>query len=216
MVRTALSVPPELARRRNRVIRPKDLADRYAHPRGEVARLTRASVLHRLATGYYALPPLNRLGDPTWIPDLNAVALGIGQADYGVDAVALTGVSAARVHGAIPRSVAVAVLAAPKQRPPLSIGAAKVVFTRRDVARLDVERTETELGAGWVTTVEQTVLDLAARPELGGLDAADVSEAIRALIPRADGPILESLAKVQRRPRALAVAQALAERASGA
>jgi hypothetical protein len=33
---------------------------------------------------------------------MKGVALGIGQADYGVDSVALMGVSAARMHGAIP------------------------------------------------------------------------------------------------------------------
>jgi len=58
----------------------------------------------------------------------------------------------------------------------------------RDVTRLDVERTETELGAGWVTGLEQTALDLAARPDLGGIDAPTSHEAIRALMLRADRP----------------------------
>jgi hypothetical protein len=63
---------------------------------------------------------------PPAVPDLKGVALGIGQADYGVDSVALMGVSAARMHGAIPR-LAVAVLAVPKQRPPLRTGDARIV-----------------------------------------------------------------------------------------
>ncbi|MPY86082.1 MAG: hypothetical protein GEV00_23225, partial [Actinophytocola sp.] len=120
-------------------------------------------------------------GAVRWFPTPHATALGIGQADYGVADVALMGVSAARVHGAIPRAIAVAAVAVPKKRPALTSDGARLVFVRRDVSRLDVERTTTELGDGWVTTVEQTLLDLAARPELGGLARADIEEAIRAL-----------------------------------
>jgi hypothetical protein len=55
---------------------------------------------------------------------------------------------------------------------------------------------------GWITTVEQILLDLAARPDLGGApDAA--REAITALIPRADMPLLQELAARQRRRSAL-------------
>ncbi|OLZ56146.1 hypothetical protein BS330_18700 [Amycolatopsis keratiniphila subsp. nogabecina] len=104
MARTGISLPPELAQRSQRVIRPRDLSDLYAHPRAEVARLTRSGVLHRVATGYYALPPLNRLGDSRWVPDLNAVALGVGQVDYGVSSAALMGISAAYIHGDDSRS----------------------------------------------------------------------------------------------------------------
>jgi hypothetical protein len=184
--------------------------DIYVHPRGEVARLARTGAVRHLATGYYALAPQHRWGDPSWVPDLNGVALGIGQADYGVDAVALMGVSAARVHGAIPRGLAVAVLAVPKQRPPLRTGDARIVFVERDVSQLDLERSETELGSGWVTTIEQTALDLAARPTLGGIEAADAHEAIRALVARLDWPAFESLAAAQHRPGALKVATSIA------
>jgi hypothetical protein len=113
--------------------------------------------------------------------------------------VALMGLSAARIHGAVPRALAVAVVAVPKQRPSLRLlrPDAEVIFVTRDVGRLDLERTRTGLGDGWVTSVEQTVLDLAARPALGGLaDAAD--EAVRALLPRADRDLLADLARGQR------------------
>ncbi|GAA1680111.1 hypothetical protein GCM10009765_31620 [Fodinicola feengrottensis] len=79
---------------------------------------------------------------------------------------------------------------------------AAVLFVRRAVARLDVQRHQTELGQGWVTTVEQTLLDLIARPELGDVpDAA--REAVASLIPRADMALLRDLATQQRRRRAL-------------
>jgi hypothetical protein len=89
-------------------------------------------------------------------------------------------------------------------RHPLPLGRrrASVHFVRRDVTRLDVQRHRTELGQGWITTVEQTVLDLIARPNLGGVpDAA--AEATTALIPRADMGLVHELAISQRRQRAL-------------
>ena len=201
--RTAIAVPPQLARRGNRVLRPRDATEIYANPRSELARLARTGVVRRLSTGYYALAPQHRLGDRQWRPDLHSAALGIAQADYGRDAVALMGVSAARQHGAIPRAVAVAVVAVPKQRPTLRVDDGELVFVERDVSRLDVERLDSELTTGWVTTVEQTLLDLASRPTLGGLTVDESREAARALAARADWEVLVRLAKEQRRPSAL-------------
>lgn len=110
------------------------------------------------------------------------------------------GLSAARRHGALPRALGVAVVAVPKQRPVLRLTDrdAVIVFVPRDVDRLDTQRTDTELGSGWVTGIEQTVLDLAARPDQGGLPAA-AAEAAAALLPRADSTLLTELATAQRR-----------------
>ncbi|WP_436493518.1 type IV toxin-antitoxin system AbiEi family antitoxin domain-containing protein [Actinokineospora sp. HUAS TT18] len=207
----AIGVPAELARRRNRVFRPRDLGDIYAHPRAEVARLANAGAVRRLANGYYALVPQQRWGDHTWSPDLNAVAMGVGQADYGVDSVALMGLSAARIHGAIPRALATAVVAAPKQRPPLIVDRGAVVFVARVVSTLDVERTRTELTDGWVTTVEQTIIDLAHRPTLGGITELDAHEAIRAMTTQADWTLVKELATRSHRPSALRTALEIAD-----
>jgi len=54
------------------------------------------------------------------------------------------------------------------------------------------------LRVGWVTTVEQTVLDLAAWPALGGAPE-EAKAAVRALLPRADRELLDDLAAGQRR-----------------
>jgi len=167
MSRSSVSVPPALARRANKVLRPKDIETVYAHPRAELARLARSGVVRRLASGYYALVPQERLGDLRWRPELDAAALGLAQTDYGINAVALMGISAARLHGAIPRALAVAVIAVPKQRPALTSHAGRMIFVKRDVARLDIEHVDTQLTSGWVTTIEQTLLDVAARPDLG-------------------------------------------------
>jgi hypothetical protein len=114
------------------------------------------------------------------------------------------GISAARVHAAVPRALNVAVVAVQRHRRTLHLTDRKatILFVRRDVARLDVQRHQTELGQGWVTTVEQTLLDLIARPDLGGVPDA-TREAITALIPRADLGLLRELATKQRRRRAL-------------
>ncbi|MGO1051149.1 type IV toxin-antitoxin system AbiEi family antitoxin domain-containing protein [Crossiella sp. CA198] len=192
-------LPSPLLRRPVRLLRPQDAGDFYAHPRAEFARLVRTGVLHRIATGYYLPVPDDHL-DRAWLPELESVALGAAAADEGIDSVALMGLSAARIHGALPRAVAVAVVAASRHRAPLRLADrdATVLFVRRDVARLDVERRDLELGQGWVTTIEQTVLDLASRPELGGLPA-EAEQAIRGLLPMADRQLLTELATAQRR-----------------
>jgi hypothetical protein len=203
MTKAAPRVPVELLRRPLRVVRPQDGAVSYAHPRPEFARLARAGALHRLATGYYAIVPDDQLGR-SWRPELEAVALGIAAANEGIETVALMGLSAARVHGAIPRALGVAVVAVRRHRPTLRLADrdADVLFVRRHLDGLDVQRYPSELGSGWVTTVEQTILDLAARPDLGGLsDEAD--DAARSLLALADRELLGKLAVRQRRQATL-------------
>ncbi|HVQ92347.1 MAG TPA: type IV toxin-antitoxin system AbiEi family antitoxin [Mycobacteriales bacterium] len=201
-VRVAARVPPELVRR-GRVLRPVDAADVYRNPRAEFARLERAGALHRLAPGLFAVVPDDRVGRD-WRPPLEAVALAIAGTGGHIADSALMGISAARVHGAIPRALNVAVATAERHRRTLQLTdrRATVHFVRRDVARLDIQRHHTELGQGWITTVEQTLLDLIARPDLGGVpDAA--AEAVTALISRADPDLLHDLATNQRHRRAL-------------
>jgi hypothetical protein len=212
MARAAVAIPPALARRGNRVLRPRDAKGIYAHPRAELHRLSRTGAVRRLATGYYVLVPQEWWGDDRWLPDLDAAALGLAQTDYGADGTALVGISAAHHHGAIPRAVAVAVVAVPKQRPALDTRYGRVIFVKRDARRLDLERVDTALTSGWVTTIEQTLLDLAARPTLGGLAAADATEAVRALAPRADWALVQQLAQEQHRPGGFRAALDIAER----
>ncbi|MHA6797641.1 type IV toxin-antitoxin system AbiEi family antitoxin (plasmid) [Pseudonocardia bannensis] len=194
----AARVPPALLSR-GRVLRPIDAQEVYANPRADFARLERRGALHRLAPGLFAAVPDDAVG-ADWLPPLEAAALAIAGTGGHTGEAALMGISAARVHAAIPRALNVAVVAVARHRRTLQLTdrKAEVLFVRRDVARLDVQRYRTELGQGWVTTVEQTVLDLIARPELGNTpDAA--REAIAALIPRADTDLLRELAVAQRR-----------------
>lgn len=199
-----------LARRPLRTVRPVDARDVYAQPRQQLARLAASGAVRHVANGYYTVVPLEQRGTD-WKPTLEAVAAGIAVATYGPDDAVLMGISAARMHGAIPRALATSVVAIPRQRPAVRLTDrdAVVVFVKRRVDLLDAERMPTELGPALVTTVEQTLLDLAHRPELGN-DQADVPAAIRALFPRCDRELLDQFAAAQRlgaaRDRAVRIA----------
>jgi predicted transcriptional regulator of viral defense system len=196
-------LPPRLARRPFGVLRPADAVEVYANPAKDLARLADRGSLHKIATGYYAVVPPHST-DRAWLPSVEAAAYGIAAADYGPDGAVLMGLSAARLHGAVPRALEVAVVAVSKNRPSLGLADrnATVRFVRRDTDRLDAERVNTDLGAALVTTVEQTLLDLAHRPDLGDVPA-EAKAAIRALWPRADTDRLTAIAGQQRLRSAL-------------
>jgi predicted transcriptional regulator of viral defense system len=188
----------QLARTGNRVVRPRDFHDTYVNPWEEFARLTRTGFLTKLAHGYYVLVPEAQRGG-YWAPDIEGVALGIAVTDYGRDPVALMGPAAARVLGVLPRALATATVAVPRQRPALTTTAGRVHFVKRAVERLDTQRTTTDITTGWVTTPEQTALDLADRPHLGGITPDTAEEAIKALAERCDQQLVARLARTQRK-----------------
>lgn len=196
-------LPIEIAAADPRVVRPIDLRRRYANPAKEVGRLVRTGALLRLAHGYYAIVPEQYRGT-RWRPSVEAVGLAIAQADYGREHVAAMGITAARLLGAVPRALGEGVIAVAQQRPALDTAVGRIRFVTRDVSHLDVQRAETELASGWVTTPEQTVLDLADRPAVGNLPRAEVAEAIRRLAEGVDWRRLDDLAREQRkRPAAV-------------
>ena len=192
---------PSLLRRGVRVVALEEAGDEPAHP--GYARLATGGVLHRMAPRYYAILRSEHVG-AGWLPDLEAVSWGIAAADDGPRSVALMGLSAARAHGALAGAIDVGVVATTRNRPPLRLTDrhATVSFVRRDPRRLKIERYTGALGSGWLTTVEQTLLDLAAYPQLGA--RPDLAEdGITGLIDKADPHILHSLAGAQRRLGAL-------------
>jgi predicted transcriptional regulator of viral defense system len=194
--RRAPGLPPVLARADNQIVRPRDLADTYRNPHAELGRMTERGLVRRIAHGYYAVVPEAERGG-YWHPPIEAVALGIAAADFGRDEAALMGITAARALGAVPRALNTAVVAVPRQRPALETESGRVHFVKRAIATLQLQRTETPLVAGYATTPEQTVLDLAARPTLGGITEITAHEAIRALWPRCDRDVVEELAHQQ-------------------
>ncbi|PXX09228.1 type IV toxin-antitoxin system AbiEi family antitoxin domain-containing protein [Mycolicibacterium moriokaense] len=208
--RRSTPLPAALGGAPLRTVRAKDAGAAYAYPGPELARLADQGLLLRVANGYYVVVPQDMVGR-VWVPDLDAVAAGIASAIYGPDRAVLMGISAARVLGAIPRALATAIAAVPKQHRPIQLNerSSVVRFVKRDTDGLDVERIETPLGPALVTTPEQTVLDLAHRPQLG--DAGDdVPAAVAALYGRSDIQRLDALAADQRLTASLRRAQSWA------
>lgn len=183
-------------------MRPQDATNIYTQPRLQFRRLAVEGVLLKIAHGYYALVPEASRGS-LWRPEIESLALGIGQADYGANGAILMHLSAARIQSAIPRAIAVAIIAVPKQRPALETPYGRIVFVKRDVARLKRIKVKTELGDGWSTSKEQTALDLAGRPDLIKGMSQVAQEAARSLFFLSDKNKLNSIAKDQRLKSAL-------------
>jgi predicted transcriptional regulator of viral defense system len=207
-LRTGL--PEPLARAENRILRPRDFAAAYSNPRANFIRLAERGLLVRVAHGYYAIVPEEQRGQ-RWKPPIEAVALGLAVADYGRDDAALMGIAAARILGGVPRALNAAVVAVPRQRPILETEFGRVQFVKRAIRTLRLQRVETALVTGYTTTAEQTVLDLAARPTLGGITEATEREAVRILWPRCDPRVVEDLAHRQLKDQAWGQIQAIVE-----
>lgn len=186
-----------LASLKQGVMRPRDASAIYTQPALQFRRLEKEGVLLKVAHGYYAHIPEAFRGS-RWRPEIEALALGIGQADYGINGVALMHLSAARLQGAIPRAIAIAVLAVPKQRPALETKCGRIVFVKRDVARLKRIKVKTELATGWCTSNEQTAVDLARRPDLVKGMSHVAKEAACTLFVLSDKGELDILVKDQR------------------
>lgn len=184
-----------------RTVRPKDLAGVYAQPRVQIARLAERGAVKRLAHGYVMATPDDQ--GPDWKPTVEAAAAGIAVAIFGQRDVVLMGITAARIHQAIPRALGNAVVAAPRQHRPIRLeDGGQVIFVVRDTAHLDARLERLENGRALVTTPEQTMLDLAKRPELG--EARDEARAALVnLLPRVDLEKVKRLAHEQRAAAAL-------------
>ena len=194
-------VPPEIAQAPLRTVRARDVTN-YAQSHKDLARLEARGLLHRLAAGFYTVVPQDRVGSE-WRPTLEGAAAGIGAAEFGAGHYALMSLSAARLHRAVPRAIAIATVAAPRIRRSLQMSdpRATVLFRKRDIDALYVELMQTDLGGCLVTTPEQTVLDLAYRPNVVGLED-EAAAAIRALLPRCDQDLMADIARTQRLGRA--------------
>lgn len=179
-----------------RTVRPKDLAGVFAYPRVQIARLVEQGAAVRLAHGYAVAVPDDQ--GPDWKPTIEEAAAGIAATIFGQRHVVLMGITAARIHQAIPRALGNAVVAVPHQHRPIALaGGGRVLFVTRATERLDARLETLETGRVLVTTPEQTLLDLAKRPTLG--DAPDEARAaVVNLLARVDRAKVERLARAQR------------------
>lgn len=202
-----MALPWELSSTSAGILRPADLRPRYAHPAKEFRRFRDQGAIKRLAHGYYVVVP-ERYRRTAWRPSVEAAALGIAQADYGVDGAVGMGITAVRLLGRLARAPGTAQIAIAGQRPPLNTAAGLIRFVTRRLGSLDVQRAETEIGSAWITTPGQTILDLADKPDRVPLPFAETSDAIVQLSADADWPLIADLAQRQRKgPAALRAAR---------
>lgn len=180
----------------------------YAQPAAELARLTKRGAAIKLARGFYAAVPVGKAAD-SWLPSLEATAAGIASAVYGVGNGAIWGLSAARVHGVLPRALSVGYAMGPTQHGTVKLIArpGRVEFRCRDTQRLELEYFDTDLGPGLVTSVAQTILDLSSS-EFAAFDDPR-SEAVRNLLAMVEPRELEVLSERVRGKAALARAKRL-------
>lgn len=186
----------------NRIVRPNNYKDVYTYPRIELRRLAANGIITKVATGYYVIPP-DTARNIQWQPSIEAVGAGIALATYPLDQVAIVGVSAARILGALPRAVAAATIAVPKQRPRLTTRYGDVIFRKLDVGVLELRRVDTEIVTTLVTTPTQTVLDIAFAPTAGDTTPATATETIRNLAHQCDWVTMQHLARAQRKTTGL-------------
>lgn len=180
----------------------------YAQPAAELARLARRGAAIKLARGFYAAVPVGKSAD-SWLPSLEATAAGIASAIYGVGNGAIWGLSAARVHGALPRALSVGYAMGPTQHGTVELidRPGRVEFRCRDTQRLELEFFDTDLGPGLVTSIAQTILDLSSS-EFAAFDDPR-SEAVRNLMAMVEPRELEVLSERVRGKAALARANQL-------
>lgn len=197
------ALPEEITSSPLRTFRTGALARRYTQPAVQLHRLREQGRVRRAARGIHYVVPDD--ATPSWRPSLEALAAGVATALYGERVPVLMHLSAARLHGATPRALASAVVAVPRQHPVMTVEdrvEAHIVFVARDTDALEVELVVTDLGPALVTGPEQTLLDLARRPDLLRLPG-EAWEAVRGLWSRCDPDLLERLADSQRGRSAL-------------
>lgn len=159
----------------------------------------------RVAHGAYVLvPERERRRDPDWRPPLERVALGIAAAEFGANDVALVGLSAARVHGVIPRALGIATVSYPSTRPrDIETLAGTVRTYRRLIDQMDTVWLRNDLISGLVTSVEMTMLDLASKAPKWPISPSDRNLAIRLLAARADWDLVQEIAEQYRKRSSL-------------
>lgn len=143
----------------NRVIAPRTLI--YGNASAELARLEDRGVVVRIAYGYFFLvPEIYRKPNTLWKPTIEEAALGVAIHDYGVKNVALIGPSVLRILGQYPRPLNIAFVAIPKQRPAIKTPWGEIRFIKRDLTTYELNYKQTENIAGYITTRDETFIDL--------------------------------------------------------
>lgn len=173
----------------------RDVAQREgpATERTSVWRAQRAGRLIQPRTGFFVIVPVEYRAagapPPAWFVD---DLMRFEKLPYYVGLL-----SAASLHGASPQAVQEFQVIVPAQRRPIRAGRLRVRFiVRSDHQRAEVEQRQTFTGSMRISTVEQTVLDLARYPDAsGGWD--NVASVLADLAPAIDVDKFSKLAQLQ-------------------
>ncbi|MCL2666771.1 MAG: type IV toxin-antitoxin system AbiEi family antitoxin [Micrococcales bacterium] len=158
----------------------------YANPEKELVRLRANGLVVRIAYGTYVAKPDTVAPETPWKPLFEEAAMGYATAAYGDRVPILVGLGAARHWHAIPRPIAVTVVAVPEQHRPVTLETGgRVVFAVRQPGTTDAIPVQASLGTMLVARIEQTLVDLVLRPDLGGMPD-EAKAAAQALTSRAD------------------------------
>jgi hypothetical protein len=178
-----------------RTVRPLMLRALYSNPEKELVRLRDLGLVVKIGPGTYTAKPDTVPQDRLWRPAFEEAAMAYATAQYAARVPVLFGIGAARFHHAIPRAIAVTVIAVPRQHRPVRLeDGGRVIFTTTDTSRLDARHEQGALGRFLVTTPEQTILDLLDQPKLGGIEA-EAGLAIRAIATVVDPHRARNLAQ---------------------
>lgn len=202
-------VPEQIAAAPMRTVRPLMLRNLYANPEKEVVRMRNGGRLVRIAPGTYTAKPDRISAADDWFPVFEEAAMAYAICQYGPRVPVLFGIGAARFHHAIPRAIAVTVIAVPDKHHAVRLAnGGEVLFTVTDVDRLDARLERGEIGSFLATTREQTLIDLIARPNLGGLPG-EATAAAAALAPKVDRQKVTRLLKDKSRSVQMKVSEVL-------
>ncbi|MCL2653509.1 MAG: hypothetical protein FWD63_06955 [Propionibacteriaceae bacterium] len=193
MKRLTGRLPTEIAGAPMRTVRPVMLRGLYANPEKELVRMRDRGTLTKIAHGTYIAKPDSIAAGRPWSPPFEEAAMAYATAAYGDRVPTLMGIGAARHWHAIPRAIAVTVIAVPEPHRPVVLDTGgRVVFAMRRAELVEAIPVQCGLGVMRVTTIEQTLIDLIRFPDLGGMPQ-EAATAARALRGRADEAKLERL-----------------------
>ena len=165
-----------------RTVRPVMLREVYANPEKELVRMRQAGTLVQVGHGTYVAKPDRVPPRQPWKPPFEEAAMAYATAAYGDRVPILAGLGAARHWHAIPRAIGVTVIAVPTQHRPVTLATGgTIIFTVRDPATAAAVPVQVGLGTFLVITIEQTLVDLVVRPDLGGMpdEALAAAQALR-------------------------------------
>lgn len=189
--------PRRVEQRPMRVVRPVDLASEYVNPAAVLRDQVKRGRLKRIAHGIYVAPPDDAIDPEHWTPTMEDAAGAVAVAEFGEKHAVAMGMTAARLHGYVPRARAHAEVAVPRRHRAVDLAETpkgRVRFVVRNTELLEAHAVQTRLGRMLATTLEQTLVDLTTGRDR---DDPDVVETATRMARQVDWDIVDEIAERQ-------------------